>query len=113
MPSEQAQTRAWVLREAPVIPDGLASCFAWQVTQGHDKPADVGELNKVCLRSRAHVSARGTVVAQRCFLLFLQTAHPIDVLAETRPPVTPALHDGLPDMSDVESRLARHVRVHS
>lgn len=43
MRSEQAQTKAWVLKEAPGIPDGLASCFAWQVTQGQDNPADLGK----------------------------------------------------------------------
>jgi hypothetical protein len=43
MRSEQAQTKGWALREVPGIPDGLASCFAWQVTQGQDRPADFGE----------------------------------------------------------------------
>lgn len=32
-PSEEASIRTWATTNAPGIPDGLATCFAWYVTQ--------------------------------------------------------------------------------
>lgn len=57
------------------------------------------------------IGVHGTVFAQRCFSIFLQVRHAIDVIVETRPSVIAALHDVLPDRSDVESRPARRVSV--
>lgn len=30
---EEAEIKNWVLKNAPHIPDGLAACFAWEVTK--------------------------------------------------------------------------------
>jgi len=37
MPSEGNSIKTWVIKNAPGIPDGLASCFAWHVTRDRDE----------------------------------------------------------------------------